>query len=179
MAVERKGFFCYNSWLRAIEPYAYAERGRIFTALLLYSSTGKMAEFSGNERFLLPTLFDQIDRDTEKAAKISKTQRANQAKPQPTPLNSPQLPSTPLKIKTRTRTWTRSWTRSWTRTRARWISPLTPPEGGQKEKQKKSKKEKFGAFAEADRGGGGNHGAVDPATAPGGWPSGQRIREVD
>lgn len=89
MAVERKGFFCYNSWLRAIQPYADAERGRIFTALLNYSSTGQTAELGGNERFLLPSLYDQIDRDTEKAARISKTQRANQAKPRTTSPNSP------------------------------------------------------------------------------------------
>ena len=68
--MDRKGFFCYNSWLKAIEPYGDAERGRIWTALLEYSNGLAIdGHSSGNERFILPMLLDQIDRDTQKNEK--------------------------------------------------------------------------------------------------------------
>lgn len=68
--MERKGFFCYNSWLKALEPFGDAERGRIWTALLEYSNGLAIdGHSSGNERFILPMLIDQIDRDTQKNEK--------------------------------------------------------------------------------------------------------------
>lgn len=61
--MEQKGFFCYNSWLKALEPYGDAERGRIWTTLLEYSNGLAIdGHSSGNERFILPMLLDQIDR---------------------------------------------------------------------------------------------------------------------
>ena len=74
--MERKGFFCYNSWLKALEPYSDAERGRILTALLKYSSgLAENGRPSGNERFILPMLLDQLDRDAEKSEKLCEAQR--------------------------------------------------------------------------------------------------------
>ena len=74
--LERKGFFCYNSWLKALEPYSDAERGRILTALLKYSSGAEDGgRPSGNERFILPMLLDQLDRDAEKSEKLCEAQR--------------------------------------------------------------------------------------------------------
>lgn len=74
--MERKGFFCYNSWLKALEPYSDAERGRILTALLKYSSGAEDGgRPSGNERFILPMLLDQLDRDAEKSEKLCEAQR--------------------------------------------------------------------------------------------------------
>ena len=61
MALE--SFNCYHSYLEAIEPLNDAERGRLFTALLIYSSTGEASELRGNERFVYPVLKAQIDRD--------------------------------------------------------------------------------------------------------------------
>lgn len=79
--MERKGFFCYNSWLKALEPFGDAERGRIWTALLEYSNGLAIdGHSSGNERFILPMLIDQIDRDTEKREQFVEKQRENGSK---------------------------------------------------------------------------------------------------
>ena len=56
-------FHSYHSYLKSIEPLNDAERGRLWTALLTYSSTGTVPELRGNERFIFPTMKEQIDRD--------------------------------------------------------------------------------------------------------------------
>lgn len=56
-------FNAYHSYLKSIEPLNDAERGRLFTALLEYSSTGAEPELCGNERYIFPTMKEQIDRD--------------------------------------------------------------------------------------------------------------------
>nr|DAE70723.1 MAG TPA: Replication initiation and membrane attachment [Caudoviricetes sp.] len=90
--MERKGFFCYNSWLKALEPFGDAERGRIWTALLEYSNGLAIdGHSSGNERFILPMLIDQIDRDTQKNEKKSQTLKERQS--QSTQIN-PAQPTT-------------------------------------------------------------------------------------
>lgn len=61
MALE--SFNAYHSYLTAIEPLNDAERGRLFTALLTYSSTGEVLDLRGNERFVFPQMKWQIDRD--------------------------------------------------------------------------------------------------------------------
>lgn len=65
MAVEY--FNAYHSYLKSIEPLNDAERGRLFTALLIYSATGAAPDLRGNERFLFPTMKEQIDRDAGKS----------------------------------------------------------------------------------------------------------------
>lgn len=62
----REYFNAYHSILEAMEPLNDAERGRLFTALLVYSSTGAAEKLSGNERFVFPGLRSQIDRDVKK-----------------------------------------------------------------------------------------------------------------
>lgn len=90
--MERKGFFCYNSWLKALEPFGDAERGRIWTALLEYSNGLAIdGHSSGNERFILPMLLDQIDRDTQKNEKKSQTLKERQSKSTP---SNPAQPTT-------------------------------------------------------------------------------------
>ena len=90
--MERKGFFCYNSWLKALEPFGDAERGRIWTALLEYSNGLAIdGHSSGNERFILPMLIDQIDRDTQKNEKKSQTLKERQSK---STLSNPSQPNT-------------------------------------------------------------------------------------
>ena len=59
-------FNAYHSYLKSIEPLNDSERGRLFTALLEYSSTGIAPELRGNERFVFPAMKEQIDRDREK-----------------------------------------------------------------------------------------------------------------
>ena len=63
MALE--SFNAYHSYLKSIEPLNDAERGRLFTALLFYSSTGEAPDLRGNERFVFPTMKAQIDRDKQ------------------------------------------------------------------------------------------------------------------
>lgn len=64
------GYFnAYFSYLESIEPLDDAERGRLFTALLEYASTGALPDLSGNERFIFPSMRAQIDRDVEKYIK--------------------------------------------------------------------------------------------------------------
>ena len=61
-----KGYFCaYYSYLEAIELLTDEERGRLFTALLEYASTGEAKSLSGNERFIFPSIRGQIDRDSK------------------------------------------------------------------------------------------------------------------
>lgn len=73
-------FNAYHSYLKSIEPLNDAERGRLFTALLEYSSTGAEPELRGNERYIFPTMKEQIDRDKASyAAKCAKN-RENGAK---------------------------------------------------------------------------------------------------
>lgn len=62
----REFFNAYHSYLKSVEPLNDAERGRLFTALLIYSSTGVVPELRGNERFVFPTFQEQIDRDAKK-----------------------------------------------------------------------------------------------------------------
>lgn len=64
--MSREYFNAYHSILEAMEPLNDAERGRLFTALLIYSSTGATEKLSGNERFVFPGLRSQIDRDIKK-----------------------------------------------------------------------------------------------------------------
>ena len=64
----REYFNTYHSYLKSIEPLNDAERGRLFTALLIYSSTGTEPELRGNERFVFPMMKEQIDRDAKRYA---------------------------------------------------------------------------------------------------------------
>ena len=64
MALE--SFNAYHSYLEAISPLNDEERGRLFTALLLYSKTGECPQLTGNERFIFPSMKGQIDRDRQK-----------------------------------------------------------------------------------------------------------------
>ena len=59
----REYFAAYHSYLEAMEQLNDAEKGRLFTACLIYSKTGEAPQLRGNERFVFPTLKAQIDRD--------------------------------------------------------------------------------------------------------------------
>ena len=63
----------YHSYLAAMEPLSDAERGRLLTACLEYSISGKAPDLRGNERFIFPSWKEQIDRDKEKYAEKCKT----------------------------------------------------------------------------------------------------------
>lgn len=67
----------YHSYLKSVEPLNDAERGRLFTACLTYSMTGAEPDLRGNERFVWPTIREQIDRDTKKYSYFCKKQQEN------------------------------------------------------------------------------------------------------
>lgn len=75
--MEHVGFFCYCDWLKALEPYGDAERGRIWTALLKYAATGDCGDLSGNERFVLPMMIATVERDLTKQKERAEKARAN------------------------------------------------------------------------------------------------------
>lgn len=56
-------FNVYHSYLECLEPLCDAERGRLFTALLEYSISGRTNALKGNERYVFPFMRSQIDRD--------------------------------------------------------------------------------------------------------------------
>ena len=100
--MEQKGFLCYNSWLKALEPYGDAEKGRIWTTLLEYSNGLAIdGHSSGNERFILPMLLYQIDRDAEKREQFAEKQRENGKKGgrPPKPKETQQNPENPTQTK--------------------------------------------------------------------------------
>ena len=60
-------YFCaYHSYLAAMELLTDEEKGRLFGALLRYSSTGTAPDLRGNERFVFPAMRDRIDQDLKK-----------------------------------------------------------------------------------------------------------------
>lgn len=74
-------FFCaYHSYLSSMELLNDEERGRLFTALLIYSESGKAPTLTGNERFVFPAMREQIDRDNKKYAAKCEKNRENGAK---------------------------------------------------------------------------------------------------
>ena len=62
----REYFNAYHSYIEVLEPLNDAERGRLFTACLIYSMTGEAQELRGNERFAFHYMKSQIDRDVKK-----------------------------------------------------------------------------------------------------------------
>lgn len=61
----REYFQAYHSYLETMEQLDDSERGRLFTALLIYSSIGVVPELTGNERYVFPGMRAQIDRDSK------------------------------------------------------------------------------------------------------------------
>ena len=61
----------FTDFAEAIEPLSEAERGRLFTAMLQYASTGETAELKGAERFVWPTAKQNIDRTRVEAERNS------------------------------------------------------------------------------------------------------------
>ena len=58
-----------------IELLGDAERGRLFTAMLEYASSGAEPDLRGNERFIWPTAKSEIDRQTESYKSICETNK--------------------------------------------------------------------------------------------------------
>ena len=77
MVRDMKYIKVFTDFEKAMAPLGDAERGRLFTAMLMYAECGDVPEFRGNERFLWPTAKLQIDRDAETYGRKAQTARAN------------------------------------------------------------------------------------------------------
>jgi hypothetical protein len=80
----REYFNAYHSYLDSIDPLSDAERGRLFTACLVYSKTGESPDLRGNERFVFAGMKSQIDRDCERYQEMCETYRENAMRRQAT-----------------------------------------------------------------------------------------------
>ena len=59
-----KKYFCaYYSYLDSMETLTDEERGRLFTACLIYGKTGQVPDLPGHEKHVFPSFKSQIDRD--------------------------------------------------------------------------------------------------------------------
>lgn len=61
--------------LDAMELLGDAEKGRLFTALLVYGKSGEAPQLGGNERFLFPMMRARIDKEKAAEQEISETRR--------------------------------------------------------------------------------------------------------
>ena len=91
----REYFPAYHSYLDAMEALTDAERGRLFTACLIYSKTGEAPQLSGNERFVFPGMRSQIDRDNAEYMRKCATNKKNgELSGKRTPPNGTERPRT-------------------------------------------------------------------------------------
>jgi len=60
----------YFDFIENIESLSYEERGHLFTEILRYAKDGEIPEFFGNERFVFPSIKNQIDRDHSRYQEI-------------------------------------------------------------------------------------------------------------
>ena len=86
----------YTDFEEAIEMLGDAEKGRLFTAMLRYASTGELPDLRGGERLLWPTAKLNIDRTRAEAEKNTiKGKKGGRPKTQ----NNPKKPNETLKDK--------------------------------------------------------------------------------
>ena len=91
----------FTDFAEAIEPLSEAERGRLFTAMLQYASTGETAELKGAERFVWPTAKQNIDRTRVEAERNAAcgSKGGRPKKPTETDLNRKKATETDLNRK--------------------------------------------------------------------------------
>lgn len=86
----------YTDFEEAIEMLGDAEKGRLFTAMLRYASTGELPDLRGGERLLWPTAKLNIDRTRAEAEKNTiNGKKGGRPKTQ----NNPEKPNETLKDK--------------------------------------------------------------------------------
>lgn len=89
----REYFCAYHSMLGAMRKLSDAECGRLFRALLAYSSGEQPDNLQGREELLFDVFAQQIDRDAEKYNAKCEINRSNRRRPSTTD-NDRQRPST-------------------------------------------------------------------------------------
>lgn len=70
-------FKVYHDLIDSLTPLSDTERGRLFTAMLQYSSQGAEPQLCGNERFIWPGIKAQLDRDSAKYDEVCAKNRQN------------------------------------------------------------------------------------------------------
>lgn len=70
----------YSSYLESLAPYSDQEVGCLVRGMLGYAALGEVPRFEGNERFIWPTLRDQIDRDAASYQEKCEKNRQNGTK---------------------------------------------------------------------------------------------------
>lgn len=83
----------WTSFRELLEPLADDERGRLFTAMLLYAETGEEPILDGNERYVWPAARQSIDRTRQDSVNAAKG-GASPREPKPTASNRSQPTST-------------------------------------------------------------------------------------
>lgn len=74
----------FTDFQELMEPLDFEERGRLFTAMIAYAEDGRLAELSGNERFVWAMARRIIDREAEiYEEKVSSAERARGCKRKP------------------------------------------------------------------------------------------------
>lgn len=67
----------WTDFTKSMEPLKDAERGRLFTAMLIYAEQSTEPELVGNERFIWPTVKAEIDRQKEAYRHQCEVNKAN------------------------------------------------------------------------------------------------------
>ena len=71
-----KKYFCaYFSYLDSMETLTDEERGRLFTACLIYGETGQVPDLPGHEKHVFPSFKSQIDRDNKEYDSYCESQK--------------------------------------------------------------------------------------------------------
>lgn len=71
-----KKYFCaYYSYLDSMETLTDEERGRLFTACLIYGKTGQVPDLPGHEKHVFPSFKSQIDRDNKEYDSYCESQK--------------------------------------------------------------------------------------------------------
>ena len=87
----REYFPCYNSYLQKIAKLSDQEVGRLFRALLMYSTTGEAQELAGREAVAYDFIADDIDRANKAYSDKCAVNKRNRTS---TTVNDRQRPST-------------------------------------------------------------------------------------
>ena len=70
----------FTNFMLDMEPLSFDERGRLFTAMLMYAENGTEPGLIGNERFLWGTAKKQIDAQSDSYKKLCDMNKRNRAK---------------------------------------------------------------------------------------------------
>lgn len=90
----------WTSFAEIIEPLNDAERGRLFTAMLIYAERGELPEFKGNERYIWPMAKQAIDRARAESEKqtVNGSKGGRPKKNPEKPTETQQNPEKPTEI---------------------------------------------------------------------------------